>query len=367
MVTVATSLNKLNTDKENFVVMVATMNHVFAAYESLDSFVEFLYSRPINERYFHEIINDGEQKFHLDIDGNDSYALLNKRYIINQIYIKLCDLYRSYKLVPDFIVYETPQPNKMSYHIIDRKYRLTSYKDCNVLCGKLIPTLDKRMVDYLDTGIYKKMHFLRMPLCSKYKVGIPKRVMYPKANIDFKDGLVTYLGNTTLCTNFKSSSDLEYSHEINKEKMSSELVDPLTIISQSILKFEITKFAKKLKECTNASTNDGEIAKIIKEAIDSELNTISKGNIVPEHKKSGIKKESPEEFIDMINNVDSSAFEETDDPIILHLKPKYNGYDLYCDSETRRIVWATKNGDMYETFIGNKDLEVIKSVWYDMV
>lgn len=166
--------------------------NTFYQFYDIEYFKGIYYKMDNNSRYFHEIIYDREQRFHMDIDGKDEYAKHNKRYILNNILGIVKEVYKEKNLDYKFVVYTTFRDN-MSFHIVDTKYYLTNSNACMNLYNIILQKLDTKMHKYIDDNMYKGDHSLRIPLSCKYEDNLPKLQIIPRYYVELNYSLVSYV------------------------------------------------------------------------------------------------------------------------------------------------------------------------------
>jgi hypothetical protein len=146
----------------------------YIAVDSHADFYRILLNTPMKERNYYEIIRNGRQKLHFDIDmkrkeiPDPKFFTLEYAESVKDNLIKgIHEFFSSYVKEPlfinnDVIVFTSHGPDRLSYHIIIDNFAFPGPMHCNDITLKIVNNLPDDMKRFIDISVNKSNQQFRM-------------------------------------------------------------------------------------------------------------------------------------------------------------------------------------------------------------
>jgi hypothetical protein len=162
------SLQENVPDYPNKVIFSRERKH-FLAVDTLADLFMYIFSKPDHERNFYEVIQEGWQKLHFDIDikskpGIDySFAESVKDHLVKGICsFFLANVEQPFFLKNDLILFTSHGSKNFSYHIVIDNFAFPGSIHCKDITMKIIDSLPEEMQEYIDISVNKSNQQFRV-------------------------------------------------------------------------------------------------------------------------------------------------------------------------------------------------------------
>jgi hypothetical protein len=133
----------------------------------------------------------------------------------------------------DFIILEAHNEIKKSYHLVMPHFVCTNHQQMFEFVKNVVSSVEQNYREMIDMSIYKKIHFFRMPLCSK---ATDETRIFKFVNEDFDIGY-KYEDIYAVSARPAKWSDEQWDKFYNKELWMRALVSCEDSINQTVLSY----------------------------------------------------------------------------------------------------------------------------------
>ncbi len=176
---------KNRTNYNSLIVAFCSLDgsYFYSEFDELGDFTNYV--NRMEKWSAHEVILDGKQKPHFDLDiTRDTYDksidkaidiiphnILNNLTENIIIVLKRLNIEISFN---DIIIFDSSDEHKYSYHMIINNYYHNNNLEAREFFNLVIKQMDPTYIEYLDSGVYKRTQNFRMP--GSYKVSNGKYI-----------------------------------------------------------------------------------------------------------------------------------------------------------------------------------------------